>query len=268
METVCKNCGAALTENQHYCHHCGAKVITKRLTVRNLWHEISEKLLNVDSTIIKTFRDLFTKPEEVIDGFIYGVRRKYLNPVNYVAIAVTFSGLIYFLVRRFRPDFYSALNFQGQNEQAFSETMSGIMDFQGFIYFLSIPLMALISMIVFINIKKYNFTEQNVIYMFTGAQAAVLTSTFILIILPFYEVAPLWVNFGTYGIMIGYNAYVLKRLFSLSAKRLIVKTLIFLFVAGTFYIFLVVIFGLIFAAYMLITGEFPAGFEPPPNLKN
>jgi hypothetical protein len=256
----CKNCGFSMTREQNFCSSCGAKLIRNRLTLKNLWHEVSERIFNVDNTFIKTFKALFTNPEEVIDGFIGGVRKKYLNPINYVAITVTFSGLVYYLIIKFRPDFYSNLNFQGQNKEAFSESMANIMDFQGLIYFLSIPLMAVISMIVFLNIKKYNFTEHNVIYMYTGAQSSVLTSTLIIILLPFYAVAPLWLNISLYVIMIGFNAYVLKRLFQLNAKRLIIKTLYFLLVALVLYIILVVFFGILIGIYAAVTGNIPEAF--------
>lgn len=263
----CKNCGTQLITEKSFCATCGAKVITKRLTLGNLWAEISEKLLNLDNTILKTFRDLFKKPEAVIDGFISGVRKKYLNPVNYVALTATYSGLVFYLLSKLRPDFYSKLNFQGQNQEAFSEFMNNLMDFQGFLYFLSIPLMAIISIVVFINIRKYNFTEQSVIYMYTAAQCAVLTSTVLLIAMPFYEVAPLWFNGLTYLIMIGFNAYVLKGLYNLSLKGILLKTLFFLVVAGAFYVIIVMFIAIIMVIYMIATGNVPEFFVPVKQLR-
>lgn len=262
----CKNCNLILAEEQSYCNDCGAKVVKHRLTLRNLWGEVSERFLNYDNTILKTFISIFKDPVDVIDGFISGVRKKYLNPVNYVALTATYSGLLFYLIKKFRPEFYSNLNFQGQNSEAFSEFMNNFMEFQGLMYFLSIPFMALVSMIVFLNIKKYNFTEQTVIYMYTGSQSSVITSTLVLAALPFYEIAPLWLNFVTYVVMIALNAYVLKRLFKLSVKRIILKTLLFLFVGLTVYILLVVFFGILAGAYFIITGEIPEAFAPQ-NMK-
>ncbi|WP_340203079.1 DUF3667 domain-containing protein [Ascidiimonas sp. W6] len=258
----CRNCNLDLKEEENFCKECGAKVIRNRLTLKNLWAEVSERFLNYDNAFAKTFKDLFSKPVEVIDGFILGLRKKYVNPVNYVAITATYSGLVFYLIKKFRPGFYGNLNFQGQNQEAFSEFMNGIMDFQGFLYFLSIPFMAIVSMIVFMNIKKYNFTEQNVIYMYTGAQSSVLTSTLILLTLPFYTVAPLALNIITYAIMVGFNGYVLKKLFNLSLKRILFKTLVFFFVAFTIYIMLIVVVGLMIGAYFLITGDIPEAFIP------
>ncbi|XLS28420.1 DUF3667 domain-containing protein [Flavobacteriaceae bacterium M23B6Z8] len=262
----CRNCNLMLADEQKFCSDCGAKIIKQRLTVKNLWGEISERFLNYDNTILKTFTSLFKRPAEVIDGFISGVRKKYLNPVNYLALTATYSGLVFYLIKKFRPNYYSNLNFQGQNNEAFAEFMNNFMDFQGFVYFLSIPLMALVSVVVFLNIKKYNFTEHTVIYMYTGSQTSVLTSTLILISLPFCEVAPLWLNAVTYTIMIGFNAYVLMKLFNLSLKGILLKTLLFLFVGTTFYILLVVFFGLLLGLYVIITGNIPEAFAPP-NLK-
>ncbi|WP_281542620.1 DUF3667 domain-containing protein [Maribacter aestuarii] len=108
----CKNCSNQLRTDYSFCPDCGAKVIRNRLTVKNLWYDATERFFNVDNTFLITFKHLFTKPDEVIAGYINGVRKKYLNPISYFTIAITMGGLFVYLMSEFFPD---ALSYQFQN---------------------------------------------------------------------------------------------------------------------------------------------------------
>ncbi|WP_369598046.1 DUF3667 domain-containing protein [Mesonia mobilis] len=48
--------------------------------------------LNYDNTFLKTYAHLFTQPHIVIGDYINGVRKKYLNVVSYITIALTLAG--------------------------------------------------------------------------------------------------------------------------------------------------------------------------------
>ncbi|WP_273566165.1 DUF3667 domain-containing protein [Maribacter halichondriae] len=92
----CKNCQSTLAERADYCSFCGAKIIRNRLNLRNLWTEFTEQYLNLDNTFLRTIKHLFTKPKEVILGYINGQRKRYLNPISLYAIALTFTGILFF----------------------------------------------------------------------------------------------------------------------------------------------------------------------------
>ena len=77
----CKNCEISLTGTDDFCKNCGAKVIKNRLTLKNLFLHISETFFNYDNKLLKTILHLFTKPEYVIDSYVNGVRKKYINPI-------------------------------------------------------------------------------------------------------------------------------------------------------------------------------------------
>ena len=47
---------------------------------------------------------MFTKPQEVIGGYIGGVRKRYFNVVSYYAMALTVAGLQIFILRKFFPE--------------------------------------------------------------------------------------------------------------------------------------------------------------------
>ena len=79
----CKNCSNQLSTNSDFCNSCGAKVIRNRLTLKNIFEHIIETFFNYDNKLLRTFIDLFKKPEKVIDGYINGVRKRYVNPISY-----------------------------------------------------------------------------------------------------------------------------------------------------------------------------------------
>ena len=95
----CKNCNISIKDNDNFCPSCGGKVIRNRLTIKNLLAYFSEQFLNYDNKFFQTFIHLFTKPELVIGGYIDGVRKKYINPINFLAISLTLSGVYFFFFR-------------------------------------------------------------------------------------------------------------------------------------------------------------------------
>ena len=114
----CKNCKSELEETATYCTRCGGKIIRKRLTIRNLFEHVSETFFNYDNKLLRTLISLFTKPEDVIGGYINGVRKKYVNPISYFALALSVSGLYLFIVNKFFPETldFSVFAYEGQEE--------------------------------------------------------------------------------------------------------------------------------------------------------
>ena len=97
---TCKNCDTRLRTDFLYCPACGGKVIRNRITIKNLWTDVLERYFNLDNTFVNTFVHLFSKPEVVIEGYLQGLRRKYLNPISYLGIALTLSGVQIFLMSK------------------------------------------------------------------------------------------------------------------------------------------------------------------------
>ena len=101
---ICKNCHTNLVEGADYCYNCGAKVIRKRLNFRNLFEHISETFLNYDNKLFRTLVKLLTDPVDVIDSYVQGVRKKYVNPLSFFGLALTLSGLFIFILRKYYLD--------------------------------------------------------------------------------------------------------------------------------------------------------------------
>ena len=92
MERECKNCGQVLYAQHDFCFRCGAKWIDYRLTPKAVIQEVSNRYLGIDNKFLRTMVALVTHPHHVIDGYMQGVRRKFINPINFYLIGLTLIG--------------------------------------------------------------------------------------------------------------------------------------------------------------------------------
>jgi len=270
----CKNCAYSLNTTSNFCQNCGAKVVHHRLTLKNFWSEFSQRFLNYDNTLFKTIRHMFSQPEVVIDGYIQGTRKKYLNVFNYFALAITITGFITFLSLKFYPEvFKEAMNifssFQETEAQkiAITKTLSGFFDYQSLFYFLTIPILALISKIVFYNYKKYNYTEHAVIYLYAYSHTLVIINILYLLTLLIHKEALSFLTLCSVPLSIVYIAYILKRLYQLTFKQILLKTLFFILIGSIAYIFVIFIGGIILLLIMIFDGSFMEMIEEQRKLR-
>jgi hypothetical protein len=216
---------------------CGAKVIRNRLTFKNLISHFSEQFLNYDNKFIQTIYSLIIRPEDIINNYVQGTRKKFINPINFFAISLSISGVYLFILRKFFPnvmDFSSLV--QGEQQQKVTQEFANfVSDYNSLFYFALVPLLALISRIVFFK-NKFNYTEHIVIYLYSmslGAIATIVIAVFILIIKP-----ELLISFSMYsnlGLVL-FHSYLLKKVFQLNRKQVILKTLLFIVIFGISYI--------------------------------
>lgn len=247
----CKNCGFEIN-NFVFCPECGAKKITKRITFKNLTQEFSDRFLNLDNSFIRTFVHLFTKPKDVIDGFINGLRKRYINVFSYFAISLTIASLYTFILKKYMEDIF-AKTMVSEEQLEVSKIASDIsFEYQSVTSFLTIPILALISRLVFLNYKKYNLTEHLVIHLYAYSHITMVISFITLpILLTVENLYPvLWIQFSA---SIFYIAYVLKKLYDLSWKKIILKTLLFFVIMSILF----VIFSIVIAFIMIQSGVMP-----------
>lgn len=248
----CKNCQIELEPNNDYCSHCGAKVIRNRLTLKNIWVELSEKIFNIENTFLKTFITLFKKPEEVIGGYIEGMRKRYIDVFSYYALAITLVGIQLFVVRKFFPETMDLKVFMaGASSPPPDPNVDWIYDFYSILSLLNLPFYALLAKLVFVRLKKFNYTEHLVIFTYIVAQYSI-TNFSILI-----TAAAFGVNFYLMGnilnvFLVLYTAYVYRRLYPLTTRQIILRTLLFF---GILIVFLL-IFILIQFVYYYLNGDF------------
>lgn len=253
----CKNCDIALKNSQNYCDECGAKVIRKRLTFRNLFEHISETFFNYDNKLLRTFIELFTSPENVIVGYIEGVRKKYVNVISYFGISLTLAGIQFFLITTFFSDalelnfgFPEALeNSAAQKNNPFLSSDADEMgNIQSISYIVAVPFSAFATWVVYsiFGDKRYNFTEHLVINLYYSAQIIIVTSISSILFLIFgfnYFLVSVFITIP----MFIYLGYVLKRIFGNNFWETTAILLLTIIIYLVFYF----IVGLIIAGIMI-----------------
>ncbi|WP_420574502.1 DUF3667 domain-containing protein [Kordia sp.] len=257
----CKNCDYPLETTHKFCANCGAKIIHNRLTLKILWKDFSKRFLNYDNTLLKTVRGMFSKPEVVIDSFIQGTRKKYLNPINFFLISLAITGLYNFLYKTFLLEetiaFYENA-FKGfyQNDLASESSMKGFyffMEYFNLFAFLSIPVNALVTKIAFLNYKKYNYTEHIVLNLYTISQyQLVVYSLFIPLLFLSIEVQNI-LSLLSIASLFFYFFYVLTRVFKLNTKQLFTKAFIIFTITSVVFLLLLIlaiIIGVLYKVYM------------------
>lgn len=241
------------------------------MTVKNLLVDFGEQYFNLDNKLLQTFIKLFTKPEDVIDSYINGTRKKYVNVISYIAIAITFSGLLIFIINKFFPDMmdFSVFASPGQEEfqkknVAFVQEYQSILmqEYQSILMILYVPAYALMAKLTFIGLKKYNFTELNVVFFYIQAQMSIALFFITLIFVSF------GVKYGEIGIfvlplMILYGAWVLKRLYNLTIGQIILRTLLFLLILGI----ALTALSIVVAIILFMTGDMDAMIEAQKTAK-
>lgn len=256
----CKNCHTELQEQDDYCRNCGGKVIRNRLTLRNLFEHLSETFFNYDNKLLRTFTQLFKKPEDVIVGYINGTRKKYVNVISYFALAITLSGLQIYILQKFQTDLtlYDTSTEIGKSQQeVFEKTYKFTSDYQSLVMMLYIPIYAIIARLTFLGIKKFNYTELIVIFLYSQAQVSICMAALTLIVVPFNIISIQLLGLITMPIMFFYYAYCLKRVFGLNLSQMLLRTLIFLGIM----VVLIVLLGIVSAIYMYSSGTLDTMIE-------
>ena len=263
----CKNCGAELEEGAGYCSYCGARVLGDKITLRFILDEILDKVLSVDNKILKTFLHLFYKPHKVIEDYIRGVRKRYFNPFSYLLVSLTLAGISTLITRKFTMDALSSTAnpaVTDANAAVTKQMMEFIFDYQSFVTVGSLPFYAFVSWIVFMNKKRFNYLEHNIIYIYTSAQLAVVN--FLVVGIAYLLNITLFIELSVVltALFLVYNCFVLIMLFKLTFLQFIVKTLYFLVVGGGVYLIVSMTIGIIMA--FVLGPEFFKQFAPQ-NLK-
>ena len=240
VRDTCINCNEQIALDQRFCSHCGGKRIYNRITWRNLLKDFFDRIFNLENSFFKTFIAMFKQPEDVIGGYMNGMRKKYLPAFSYFAIAISFTGLYYFLLKGWFMDnvLFTQEKFVDEVQLEFQQAISNwFMEHQTLYMVLLIPFFAIISRTVFWNYKKYNLVEHFVIFLYTYSHISII-SVVIQIIVIWNATLMSYIGVGISFFIFFYSIYVLKRLFKLDVGAIILKTSLFLVVLSVFSCFL------------------------------
>nr|WP_297787845.1 DUF3667 domain-containing protein [uncultured Allomuricauda sp.] len=252
---TCKNCDNDLRTDFSYCPTCGAKVIRNRLTLKNVWEDISFQVFNLDNTLLKTFKHLFTQPNGVINGYLNGARKKYMNPVSFFAIGVTLSGIMFYILQNIYGVELTETSFATEN----TPKMDFVFDYQGIMSYLIMPFYALMTWILFLDKKLMNYTEHLVTNAYIVGQVTFIQFLICIPLFGFFDVRYEPVNGIMLLFMIAYQFYVLKKIHQISLFESLIRAFAYLIML----LILMVGMGIMFAIIGFITGAIrPEDFAP------
>lgn len=226
-------------------------MIRNRLTFRNLFEHLSETFFNYDNKLLRTFIDLFKKPEVVIEGYINGIRKRYVNPISYFGLAITLTGLYILIINKFFPEAFDFSSFVPKGQEEIQQKNVGfVQEYMSILMMLYIPMYALVARITFIGLKKFNYTELLVVFMYWQSQISII-SAITVVIAAMFGVSQGIISMVFLPLMVLYAAYILKRLYQLSFVEIVLRTIIFLAVMTVTF----VIIATLIAITMFITGD-------------
>lgn len=287
----CKNCENTLENDALFCEHCGAKVIKHRITFKYLLQELFASF-GWDSLYFNTLKKMILKPQEVLNEYLDGTRKKYVNPFAYLAVGAALSLILF---NFFADDFmamHNAVNKEqtellkttaSQDLSKYKDTVTKeeflklqkkqmsaqyalkfqngffnfFINYFNIVSFLFIPFYALISKWTFR--KPHNYGEHIVMNSYlqgTTMYFAILFFIFSLIITPkIYMFSTL--------LYVAYYLYAFSKMYHLTTKQLVLKLLRFCIVTVIIFIIGVIVIG----AISLITGVI-IGYNNPEMLKS
>lgn len=258
----CKNCGHSLQEHENFCSNCGAKVIRNRLTPRVLAEQVNQEILAIDNRLFRTFYALFRAPEDVILGYINGVRKKYQDVLQYFAIALTLTGFQLLLISFLFPDAFEVSESMtkfiesqpGQENNPFKDiSYKESTDYQGLGYVLTTPFYAISTYLAYMitGDKQFNLTEHFVINLYYSAQVIFITA-FLTLAGVIFGLDYITASLLTIVPLFIYYYFVLKRVFNDSYLVTFAKFLLVQVVNTVIYVILGVIAVVAIVVYELI----------------
>jgi hypothetical protein len=243
MERNCKNCSELIYAGKSHCANCGCKWLENRITMKQVGNDFADMYIGIDTKFVRTFLDLFKKPEAVILGYMNGRRVNYMDAVRYLLLAMFVTGIYTFVLKNTgiiddimasqTAETIRAYEQMGMDStealenSKYAQNMSKqVFEFQGFFLLVSIPFLAVIGRITFWNKRYFNFTEQMVFYMYTYGHSIIVTTPFTILTVYFFPDALIYIGFVSLPLMYLFNMYCYKRCFGMDNSQIILKTLI------------------------------------------
>lgn len=174
QERECKNCNSTFIGN--YCSNCGQKVINDRFTIKNFFHVFLDAF-NVEKGFVYTLIMLFKNPGRIVNDYLSGKTRTYMNPLKYFIIIAGISAIFMVWFKIVDANVDNTNELLGVDDEALqlAKVMTEIFkDYMNIIIILMIPFSALVSKWYF-NRHKLYYAEHLIIVTYIGAQSAVIS---------------------------------------------------------------------------------------------
>lgn len=263
---TCKNCQSELIGR--YCHICGQKEITRRLSIREILREIPEKVFSMERGLWLTFLSLWSRPGQVCLDYVQGKRQPYVNPVSYFLIGASLQLVsLWFsapILRQSVHDSIQAANQKPEQAKMFErmDSMIGgdtatemanvyltvIAQAYTYLAFFAFACPLAVLLWVFHRRANYRFAEIIVFTLYVVAHCLVVTAF----------TTPIFVRFGNVmqlltaqGLYIGIIIWAHHKFFPPGIGRRLLTLLAMLMAMLCFFGAIMVLFGVSWAAYLV-----------------
>lgn len=258
--TQCPNCGA--DEIGNYCSNCGQKIYRKRFTIRGFF-EVVGNALNFEKGFIHTMLWMFLQPGKVVNDYLNGKTKSYINPLNYILVIAGVYAFLVLWLDILDQSIETTNHLIGGDKMPMTpETLEMqnraaaiAKDYVNFIPLILIPFASIFSKWFYYKRKLY-YGEHLILLTFVFAQTILIS----VIVAPFTLIIP-----GLSGIFtiisIGYSlfyfSYAMYRIFKQSVFKAITGAFV-IYIGG--YIFFMLFIMVIIALVLFILKL--AGFNP------
>ena len=240
----CKNCSTIITQVAHFCPNCGERTHPKRLQVKEIVGSFLAGFYDIENKLIKTFRHMLTQPEVVIDNYVQGFRKNYVNVITYLSISLTLLAIQIFIFKNFFPELMKGAEQPPVFGVDVNKINALLFEYQGILLIIFTPVTALATWAPFHNFR-YNFAEHIVLNIYPTAQFFIIWF-FVSLIIIGLKIDYQWASLLTIPVLFLYMLYIFQRLFQLTWLDAFLRTVIY----GILYLILSMgIFVMAYAAY-------------------
>lgn len=263
---TCKNCGSENIDK--YCSNCGQKVFIKRFTLKAfLWVLIGT--FTLERGFYHTVLMMFLKPGKLLNDYIKGKTREYINPLKYLFII---GGLFAFIM--IKTDIIDSTYKSGntilynsneelkqgyeeiKDDEQFIKMQENVLKYtKGYINVIPmivIPFYSLI-LLLFYRSRKLFYGEVLIMNSFIFAQTFLITILILVPLIHFIPALKSFFPFLTFITSIVYLSYALNTTFKESPVMSVIKSF-FIYIFGTivFWIFLVLLILILMIIFSIL----------------
>lgn len=151
-----------------FCPQCGQKAATRRLSLREIGHEIWHALTHTDHSVLGLIKALLLRPGGVARDHVRGARKRYFNPFTFMVVSIGLSAVFITLT--------GVGGFEGQRGAVATQLQRNL----NWVILAQVPLLALWSRLLFLR-SGLNFAEHLVLAAYTSGLRSLY---FVAVIIP------------------------------------------------------------------------------------
>ncbi len=237
---TCKNCRHTLHSKDNFCSNCAAKIVSGRITFKNLVYDLFNNTLGWDNKYFYTIKMLLTRPGLVLSEYLNGTRKKYVQPFAFLALGMAIA---IFVFNTFDEQFirvnqefqksqmdwmaekiggpYKSAEFQKEQLENSGKMVKLQLKYLNFLVVLLLPIYSFIAFLVYG--KPYNYGEHIIVNSYVQGLSFLSISIFFVFSLVTH---PLFYASNSILLIVFYT-YAYGRLYKLSIGQSLLKVFMF-----------------------------------------